>query len=123
MQSRHPRRRSGDGTRGAEARGMQDIDAQLLWTVVGGESFGQVIAAARSAPDAPVGETYGATTRFIADHAFFHQGLMNLPIGGGKHFRNVPFVGPGRMAKGALTGNGDEFRKGIEVTRATWNAR
>ena len=102
---------------------MQNIDAELLEMVVGGESFGQVAAAARSAPDVSVGETYGQTTRFIADHAFFHQGLMNLPIGGGKHFRNVPFVGPGRIAKGALTGNGEEIAKGIEVTRASWNAR
>lgn len=101
---------------------MQELDTQLLDTVVGGESFGQVISAARAQPDASVAETYGQTTRFIADHAFFHQGLMNVPIGGGKHFRNVPFVGPGRMAKGALTMNGEEFMKGIETTRATWNA-
>lgn len=101
---------------------MHELDPQLLGSVMGGESFGEVIAAARSAPDVSVGETYGATTRFIRDHAFFHEGLMNLPIGGGKHFRNVPFVGPGRMAKGVLTANGDEFRKGVEVTRATWNA-
>jgi hypothetical protein len=102
---------------------MQEIDAKLLETVAGGESFGQVIAAARSQPDVSVSETYGQTTRFIRDHAFFHQGLMNVPIGGGKHFRNVPFVGPGRMIQGAVTGNGETFMKGVEITRATWNAR
>ncbi|MEO8845604.1 MAG: hypothetical protein ABI591_04205 [Kofleriaceae bacterium] len=101
---------------------MQTIDPELLATVVGGESFGQVIRAAQSAPDVPLAQTYGQTTSFIADHAFFHQGVMNVPIGGGKHFRNVPFVGPRRMIKGAVTGNGDEFHKGIQVTRATWNA-
>jgi len=26
------------------------------------------------------------------------------------------------MIKGAVTGNGDEFQKGIQVSRATWNA-
>jgi hypothetical protein len=101
---------------------MQTIETELLATVVGGESFGQVVRAAQAAPDVPLAQTYGATTNFIADHAFFHQGVMNVPIGGGKHFRNVPFVGPGRMVKGAVTGNGDEFQKGIQVSRATWNA-
>jgi hypothetical protein len=60
--------------------------------------------------------------KFIAQHPFFHQGLMNLPIGGGKHFRNVPFVGPSRMIKGAVTGNNDEFHRGVAVTHATWDA-
>jgi hypothetical protein len=101
---------------------MQTIETELLATVVGGESFGQVVRAAQAAPDVPLAQTYGATTTFIANHAFFHQGVMNLPIGGDKHFRNVPFVGPGRMVKGAVTGNSDEFQKGIQVSRATWNA-
>ena len=101
---------------------MQAIDIELLATVVGGESLGQVAQAGKAALDVPLAQTYGATTNFIADHPFFHQGVMNVPIGGGKHFRNVPIVGPGRMVKGALTGNGDEFQKGIQVSRATWNA-
>jgi len=101
---------------------MQTIETELLATVVGGESIGQVVRAAQAAPDVPLAQTYGATTSFIADHPFFHQGVMNVPIGGGKHFRNVPFVGPSRMIKGAVTRNGDEFQKGIQVSRATWNA-
>ena len=88
----------------------------------GGESFGEVVRAARSAPDVSLAETGPATTAFIRDHAFFHQGVMNLPIGGGKHFRNVPFVGPARIANGALHGDGDGIAKGVAVTRATWNA-
>jgi hypothetical protein len=101
---------------------MQTIDPALLTAVVGGESFAQVARAARSAPDAPLAQTYAATQSFIAQHPFFHAGLMNLPIGGGKHFRNVPFVGPGRIVKGAATLNGDEIRKGVAVTHATWDA-
>ncbi|HET9989500.1 MAG TPA: hypothetical protein VFQ65_13305 [Kofleriaceae bacterium] len=101
---------------------MQTIETELLATVVGGESFGQVIRAANAAPDVPLAQTGAQTTQFIAQHPFFHEGVMNLPIGGGKHFRNVPFVGPGRMLKGAVTGNADAFQKGIAVTHATWNA-
>jgi hypothetical protein len=101
---------------------MLAIDPQLLGSVVGGETFGQVVAAAKAAPDVPVDQTFAATTAFIRDNAFFHEGVMNLPIGDGKHFRNVPFVGPGRIAKGAVTANRDEIRKGVEVTRATWAA-
>lgn len=50
---------------------------------------------------------------------------MRIPaveIGGGKHFRNIPFVGPGRITMGALAMNGEEIMKGVETTRATWNA-
>ena len=101
---------------------MQTIDSELLATVIGGESIGQVLTAAKGALDVPLAQTYGATTNFIADHPFFHQGVMNLPIGGGQHFRNVPFVGPSRMIKGALTLNSDTFQKGIQISRATWNA-
>jgi hypothetical protein len=102
--------------------GMQTIATELLQTVVGGESFSQVLRAATSAPDVPLAQTYGQTTAFIQDHPFFHQGVMNLPIGGDKHFRNVPFIGPFRTVKGAVTGNTDAIAKGIQVTRATWNA-
>jgi len=101
---------------------MQTIATELLATVVGGESFGQVLRAANSAPDVPLAQTYGQTTAFIRDHAFFHEGVMNLPIGGDKHGRNIPFVGPWRTVKGAFTGNADAVAKGIQVTRATWNA-
>jgi hypothetical protein len=101
---------------------MQQLDDDVLATVCGGETFGQVLRAARNAPDVPLAQTYGATQDFIRDHAFFHQGVMNLPIGGGKHFRNVPFVGPARIAGGVLSGNGDAIAKGVAVTRATWDA-
>lgn len=101
---------------------MQDIELGDLACVWGGESFGDVVRAARTAPDVPVGQTYQATTDFIAGHPFFHQGVMDLPIGGGKHFRNVPFVGPSRIIGGALHGDTTEIRKGVEVTRATWAA-
>ncbi|HEX4455395.1 MAG TPA: hypothetical protein VH143_31260 [Kofleriaceae bacterium] len=101
---------------------MLEIAPHLLGSVVGGETFGQVAAAVKPALDVPLGQTFAATTSFIRDHAFFHEGVMNLPIGGGKHFRNVPFVGPGRIVKGIAAGNGDEIRKGVEVTRASWDA-
>jgi hypothetical protein len=102
---------------------MQQIDNSQLANVFGGESLGQVARAARSAPDVPLDQTYGQTQQFIAEHPFFHEGLMNLPIGGGKHFRNVPFVGPTRIARGLATGSSDEIAKGVAVTRATWAAR
>jgi hypothetical protein len=102
---------------------MQTIETELLAIVVGGESFGDVLHAVKSNPDVPVSQTAAQTTQFIAQHPFFHQGLMDLPIGGGKHFRNVPFVGPGRMIKGAVTGNNDEFQRGVQVTRGTWAAK
>jgi hypothetical protein len=101
---------------------MEQLDNNQLSTVCGGESFGQVVRAARAQPDVSLAETYGQTQKFIADHPFFHQGVMNLPIGGGKHFRNVPFVGPARMVGGALRGDGLAIRKGMEVTRGTWQA-
>jgi len=101
---------------------MQTIDPALLTAVVGGESFAQVGRAVRALPDVPVNQTYAQTTQFIAQHPFFHEGLMNAPIGGGKHFRNVPFVGPGRILQGVATVNGDAIRKGVAVTHATWDA-
>ena len=101
---------------------MQTIDDNDLATVYGGESFGQVISALRAQPDVSVAETYGQTTDFIRDHQFFHRGVMNLPIGGGKHFRNVPFIGPGRIIGGALHSNSEAIAKGVQVTRATWDA-
>jgi hypothetical protein len=101
---------------------MFEISSTELATVVGGESFSQVGAAVKALPDVPVGQVFAQTTDFIRDHAFFHEGVMNAPIGFGKHFRNVPFVGPAKIIKGAATGNGDLIRKGAEVSRATWAA-
>jgi hypothetical protein len=71
----------------------------------------------------PVSQTYQQTVDFIGDHPFFHQGVMNAPIGFGKHFRNVPFIGPGQMISGVLTGNGEKIAKGWEVTRGTVAAK
>ncbi len=102
---------------------MKTIETSDLAAVYGGQSFGQVIAAAKAQPDVPVGQTAAQTEQFIANNPFFHQGLMDAPIGFGKHFRNVPFVGPGRIAKGILTGNGTEIQRGIEVTRGTLAAK
>jgi len=102
---------------------MKTIETELLSTVVGGESFAQVAGAVKALPEVPVSQTAAQTEQFIAQHPFFHQGVMNLPIGGGKHFRNVPFVGPSRMIKGAFTGDNAEFQRGVQVTRGTWAAK
>ena len=101
---------------------MNTISDSELSTVCGGESFGQVIRALPGAFDVPAGQTRQATIDFINDHPFFHQGVMDLPIGGGKHFRNVPFIGPGRVVGGVLSGNLDTIHKGIETTKGTWAA-
>jgi hypothetical protein len=102
---------------------MKTIETSDLAAVFGGQSFGQVIGAVKALPDVSVGQTAAQTEQFIANNPFFHQGLMNAPIGGGKHFRNVPFVGPGRIAKGIATGNSTEIQRGVEVTRGTWAAK
>jgi hypothetical protein len=87
------------------------------------ESFGDVMRAVRSQPDVSVSQTYQQTVDFIRDHPFFHHGLMNAPIGFGKHFRNVPFVGPGRMIAGVLTLNREAIAKGWQITRGTVDAK
>lgn len=102
---------------------MMTLDTVQLLAVTGGESFSQVAAAVRALPNVAVADTSAQTQAFIASHPFFHEGLMNAPIGGGKHFRNVPFVGPGRIIGGVLKGDGTEIRRGVEVTRGTWAAR
>ena len=102
---------------------MLQIDCGELALVFGGESFGALASAVRANSSVPLDQTYSSTIAFIHDHPFFHEGLMNAPIGFGKHFRNVPFVGPGRMIGGAVTGNREEILKGIEVTRGTWAAQ
>ncbi|HEY1817033.1 MAG TPA: hypothetical protein VGG74_32015 [Kofleriaceae bacterium] len=115
-------RPAGDGTPAALQPNMQPLDPAQLAMVVGGESFGDIIRAVPATDHVPVAQTYQATIDFIRDHPFFHQGLMNAPIGGGKHFRNVPFVGPGRVVKGVVTGNSTEIQRGIQTTRGTWDA-
>ncbi len=103
-------------------RGMQELDSAQLAAVVGGESFTQVLKALPAATNLPVSQTYTGTIDFIRDHPFFHQGVMNWPIGSGKHFRNVAFIGPYYEAKGKLTGNATDVARGREITRATHDA-
>jgi hypothetical protein len=98
---------------------VQQIDPSQLAMVVGGESFGDVLRAAPATDNVPVAQTYQATIDFINNHPFFHQGLMNAPIGGGKHFRNVPFVGPGRVLKGVVTGSSTEIDVRLRSMRRT----
>ena len=100
---------------------MQLDDAQLA-TVCGGESFSDVFRAIRALPNVSPDQTYGQTLDFIKDHPFFHRGVMDAPIGGGKHFRNVPFVGPTRFVGGAVVGDATEMARGAAITRATWDA-
>jgi hypothetical protein len=102
---------------------MTTIDDQDLTRVCGGESFGDVMRALPGALNVPVSQTYQTTKDFIAQHPFFHQGVMDAPIGGGKHFRNVPFIGPGTMIKGAWNGSGETIAKGWQITRGTWDAK
>lgn len=101
---------------------FQTLDTNRLGSVMGGESALSVFKALPGALSAPLDQTYGSTKDFIKNHAYFHEGLMNLPIGGGKHFRNVPFIGPGRALLGGLSGNSSEVAKGLEATRGTWDA-
>lgn len=86
------------------------------------ETIGDVVRALKGSADVPLEQTYQWTKDFIAAHPFFHQGLMNLPIGGEKHFRNVPFIGPFRTVTGYLEGDKLKVLKGREVTRGTWDA-
>ncbi len=103
---------------------MHHLTNEELLKVTGGESIGSVLHAAHDTlGSASVGQSYQSTVDFIANHPFFHQGLMDKSIGGGAHFRNVPFIGPGMMAGGALTGNPTLVAKGFEVTRGTLAAK
>jgi len=102
---------------------MQQISDIDLAHVCGGESLGDVLKATHAVTDLPLDKTRQGTVDFIANHPFFHQGVMDLPIGGGKHFRNVPFIGPSQIIGGALHGNGLQIQKGLEVTRGTWAAK
>lgn len=101
---------------------MHTLTDDELTRVAGGESLGSVLRATRSLRELPVSQVHDATVDFIRDHPFFHQGLMNAPIGFGKHFRNVPFVGPTTTVHGLLTGDGTEIARGREITRGTWHA-
>ena len=101
---------------------MLAIAPDQLATVCGGENLFQVIHALRSTPQVPLADQYATTKQFIADHPFFHRGLMNLPIGGGRHFRNKAFVGPWTSFKGHLRGDDEQIARGHEITRATHDA-
>jgi hypothetical protein len=108
---------------------MQEIDSTQLVAVVGGESLGQVLTSLAKQPSVPVGHQYQSITSFIADHSFFHQGLMDKSIGFGKHGRNVPIIGPAMMIGGAAATVGTlglfgptTVAKGWETTRATIDA-
>ena len=102
---------------------MQPLTNDDLARVSGGrESLGDVLRATKSIQNLPVSQVHDATVDFIRDHPFFHQGVMNLPIGFGKHFRNVPFVGPTTMAKGVFNGDATQIARGREITRGTWHA-
>ena len=101
---------------------MNTIDSSDLANVTGGQGLGQVVKDLPAAMSRPTSEIYQGTLDFIANHQFFHQGLMDAPIGGGKHFRNVPFIGPSFVAAGAATGNANTIAKGVQITRATWAA-
>jgi hypothetical protein len=101
---------------------MQPLDSTQLAAVVGGESFADVGRALNALPAVSPSQTYQQTIDFIRDHPFFHQGVMNAPIGFGKHFRNVPFVGPGRIIKGVAHGDPTAIQRGVETTRGTWDA-
>ncbi len=101
---------------------MREIERSELGGVHGGESLGDVLHAYSNTPDVAIDQTKQATIDFINQHPFFHRGVMDRSIGFGKHFRNVPFIGPGRIAKGVWNGDGDEIRRGVQVTKGTWAA-
>jgi hypothetical protein len=86
------------------------------------ETGADVLRAAREMFKQPLEQTYQNTKEFIAEHPFFHHGLMEVPIGFGKHFRNVPFIGPYHVLHGIVSGDKTEIAKGKEVTRGTWDA-
>jgi hypothetical protein len=98
------------------------VDAFQASTIDPNETGLDVLKAAAEVFKQPVEQSYQTTKDFIAAHPFFHHGLMELPIGGGKHFRNVPFIGPYHVAHGILTSDSVEVAKGREVTRGTWDA-
>lgn len=99
-----------------------ELSTADLANVVGGGALGEMSRDLPAALSKPVADTYAGTIDFINSHSFFHRGLMNVPIGGGKHFRNVPFIGPGLTAYGAVTGNATTVARGREITRGTWDA-
>ena len=102
---------------------MQTIGNSDLAGVYGGEGLSDVLAALKALPTVPIGQVAKQTMDFIADHPFFHRGLMNAPISLHKHFRNVPFIGPGRMVKGIWNRSVDQIARGWQVTRGTWHAK
>jgi hypothetical protein len=103
---------------------MQTLTMDDLARVSGGkESLGDVLRASGSIQSLPVSQVHDATVNFIRDHSFFHQGVMDAPIGFGKHFRNVPFIGPTTMVKGVFNGDATQIARGREITRGTWHAQ
>jgi len=102
---------------------MQPIDASQLQAVCGGETFRRLLRNAHRTPDVPVGQTYQQTLQFFADNPAFYSGVFDLPIGHGKHVRNLAFVGPYRKVKGRIHHDRDEYLRGVEITRATHDAR
>jgi hypothetical protein len=73
---------------------MREISMQKLTTVCGGGS---------------VGDAYDAA--------------MNLPIGGGKHVRNLPLQGPFDIFGGLVTWDANVIQRGADESRAVWSAR
>lgn len=105
-----------------QASSAEPVDSFQASPIDPNETGADVLKAAAEMFKRPLGEQYQGTKDFIAAHPFFHHGLMELPIGGGKHFRNVPFIGPYHVAHGIITRDSEEVAKGKEVTRGTWDA-
>ena len=101
---------------------MDAIASNQLTRVHGGENLFQALGALRRQPRVPIDQQYQSTLDFIAQHPFFHHRLMNAPIGHGKHFRNVAFIGPAETAWGKITHNRELVQRGREITRATHDA-
>jgi hypothetical protein len=49
--------------------------------------------------------------------------VMNLPIGGGKHVRNVPLQGPFDVFGGLVTWDSNVIERGAKETSDVWSAR
>jgi hypothetical protein len=51
-----------------------------------------------------------------------YDAVMNLPIGGGKHVRNIPLVGPTDIFGGLVTWDTNVIERGANESRAVWSA-
>ena len=114
--------RSGASSVNTQTSIADPVDTFQASKIEPNESGLDVLKAAAEVFKRPVGEAYQATQDFIGAHPFFHHELLELPIGGGQHFRNIPFIGPYHVAHGIVTCDGDEVAKGREVTRGTWDS-